>query len=547
MVEGHTGRAGHAPLSAFSREAALSRLASEQFDLLVVGGGITGSGIAREAALRGLRVALVEARDFAGGTSSRSTRLIHGGLRYLRQGEVRLVREAVRERALLRQMAPHLVHPLPFLFPVYRKDPDALLAVRLGIGLYEKLGGLPLRSRDLLLNRQDVLEAMPLLRSDGLQGGARYEDALTDDARLTLAVAQGADAAGAAVANYCRALRYLTSEDGTARGAEVRDEESGDVFLVLAARVVVAVGPWTDAERPGSPPLLRRTKGVHLAFTRQSLPIASACVLRGPDGRLMFAIPDGLVAYIGTTDTDVDSAEADEITPEDARYILDAAGRAFPGAGVDAAAVIGAWAGVRPLVRSRPGAPPSRTSRDYRLVSQGNGISYVAGGKLTAFRAMAERIVDTIFPATRSAEARARSRSPLPGGEVPLPTAEELHRLSRSQSIPATLLARELAPYGCRAPSLTEGLPPGRAGTTADMRLTRMRLRYAVRAEMALHLTDVLWRRTQFLRFGGRGARAGIAPLGAEMAELLAWSDVRQAAEVAAAERSWDAMFRWRR
>ncbi len=533
-------------MNGFSRRAALARMASEPFDLLVVGGGITGCGVAREAALRGLKVALVEARDFASGTSSRSTRLIHGGLRYLRQGELRLVRESVRERQVLLSMAPHLVRPLPFLFPVYAGDPDPLPAVRLGIAVYNRLGGLPIQSRELLLPPDAVLEAMPLLRRQGLRGGARYEDALTDDARLTLAVAQSAAAEGAAVANYCRALRYTAGGSGGMRVAQVRDEESGDVFDIAAAHILIAAGPWTDAARLGRSPLLRLTKGVHLAVRREDLPLATACVLRGADRRLMFAVPDGPVSYIGTTDTDVDAPDDDAINSDDARYVLAAAQRAFPGANLEPDAVIGAWAGVRPLVRAGSAALPSRVSRDYKLHFAQDGLVYVAGGKLTAFRAMAEHIVDRLFPATRGAQARARSIRPLPGGEGALPGPEDWRRLGRVVSIPSPVLSWELTAYGSAAANVLAELPAERKDSPPLYRVARMRLRYAVLEEMALHLTDVLLRRTSLLRFGGPGVRGRIAPLGAEMAELQGWSETRREAEVAAAERAFNSMFAWR-
>ncbi len=532
-------------MSGFGREAALRRLASEQFDLLVIGGGITGCGVAREAALRGLRVALVEALDFASGTSSRSTRLIHGGLRYLRQGEVRLVREAVRERELLLRTAPHLVRPLQFLFPVYRGDPDALLLVRLGIGLYERLAGLPADARHLLLTPEDVHERMPALRSEGLRGGAAYVDALTDDARLTLAVAQSAAAEGAAVANYCRVLHLIGADEGTVRGAEVRDEESGAVFAVQAARTLIAAGPWADRLRDAKAPLLRLTKGVHLVLRQEDLPLPSACVLRGPDGRLMFAVPDGPVTYIGTTDTDAESPDDDEITPQDADYVLQAARRAFPGSAITEGAVIGAWAGVRPLVRPKPGAAPSEVSRDYRLSFAADGTVYVAGGKLTAFRAMASRIVDRLFAATRGAQAEQCSRRPLPGGDQSPPTGDEWRRLARTVGVPEELLSRALVPYGSALPSVLTDLPSSRS-QPPQQRLVRMQLRYAAREEMALHLTDVLQRRTGFLRFSARKTRREIAALGAEMAQLQGWSEARERAEIEAVESQWRRMFAWR-
>lgn len=532
-------------MSEFSRAAALLRMASERVDLLVVGAGITGSGIAREAALRGLKVALVDARDFASGTSSRSTRLIHGGLRYLRQGQLGLVREAVRERQALLAMAPHLVRPMKFLFPVYRGDPDALWAVRLGVSVYERLGGLPLRSERRSVSASRIREEMPQLSDQELVGGAAYEDAVTDDARLTLAVARAAAAAGAEVANYCRVVRFLAREDGKVQGAEVRDEESGAVFAVQAKRVLVAAGPYADDLRTGGPPLLRLTKGAHLAVRRERLPLSSACVLRGPDRRLMFAVPYGAVTYLGTTDTFVDSPDDDSVTPADAAYILAAAARAFPAVHLDAGDVLGAWAGVRPLVQSPAAALPSNLSREYRLYFAPDGLVHVVGGKLTAFRAMAAQVLDRLFTQTSSAESARRSRSPLPGAEGSMPGPEDWRRLARTVSVPAPLLHAELSPYGSEAASVLMDLPAEREQSPLN-RLARMRLRYAVREEMALHLTDVLRRRTNLVPFGGPEARREIAPLGREMALLRGWSPERQAAEVATGLALWDAMLAWR-
>src|SRR5919201_1569547 len=312
------------------RERMLARAADEVFDLLVIGGGITGVGVAREAALRGLRVAVVERMDFAYGTSSRSTKLIHGGLRYLRNLEFRLVREAVEERQHLIRMAPHLVHPLPFVFPVYAGDPDPLWKLKLGLVLYDWFAGPSNTIPHTIYRGARLLEYEPLLHPEGLVDGAIYADTATDDSRLVLEVLMSAVDAGAVAANYAEAVELRTDGQGRLIGARVRDALNGDQFDIRATRVLNAAGPWADSVRrlevPGTGPLLRLTKGVHITVPRARLPVRHAVTMRGVDGRVMFAVPSGNYTYLGTTDTDHRGIpDAAAIEWSDVSYVLSAA------------------------------------------------------------------------------------------------------------------------------------------------------------------------------------------------------------------------------
>ncbi|HEX5831048.1 MAG TPA: glycerol-3-phosphate dehydrogenase/oxidase, partial [Gemmatimonadaceae bacterium] len=330
-----------------ARRRALERLASERYDLLVVGGGITGAGIARDAALRGLRTALVERADFGGGTSSRSSRLVHGGVRYLEHGQIGLVFEASRERARLLRLAPHVVRPLAFTWPVYRGARVPRWKLGVGLWLYDALARFRNVGRHERLTAADVLRAEPRLRPDGLVGGARYWDAATDDARLTLLTALGALEAGATVVNHAEVAELLR-RDGRTRGAVVRDRITGEERPVSATIVVNATGPWTDAllrlDGASVSSLVRGTKGVHVLVPRERVGnVAAVTLVSAVDGRVMFVLPAGPFALIGTTDTPtVMPPDQVRATAADVEYLLASANATFPDARLTGEDVISA-------------------------------------------------------------------------------------------------------------------------------------------------------------------------------------------------------------
>ena len=534
-----------------NRQELLERAASEPFDLLVIGGGITGAGIAREAALAGLRVALVERADFASGTSSRSTKLIHGGLRYLRNYEFRLVHEAVVERQRMLRMAPHLVHPLRFVFPVYRGDPDPLWKLKLGLMVYDAFAGPSNKIRHKMYGARRLLELEPLLHPDGLVGGGVYTDSATDDARLVVEVIQSGVEHGVAAANYVQVESLLEDGRGQVAGARVRDRVNGAQFEIRAQRVLSAAGPWADQVRrmedPAARPLLRLTKGVHISVPRSRLPISHAVTIRGEDGRVMFAIPSYAYTYVGTTDTDyTGDPAAVGIDWEDVGYILRAARQNFPAASIGPDEVIGAWAGLRPLIAS-DASDPSATSRDYKLYHGSKGMISVAGGKLTAFRAMAAHIVDEVFPATRgSRRRRARSMAPLPGAPQHPPSPELIGHLARETNEPPEEVERVVNRYGRAFDGVLRDYD-ARAAEVGPARAWRLaQVRRAVEAEMAIHLEDVLWRRTNLLLFSPDNGLSNVAELAEEMGRLRGWSVAEIADETERARELVRQMFAWR-
>jgi glycerol-3-phosphate dehydrogenase len=530
------------------RDPMLARLADEHFDLLVIGGGITGAGVAREAVRRGLRVGLVEQADFASGTSSRSTKLIHGGLRYLRDRELTLVRESVRERERLMVMAPHLVRPLAFVFPVYAGDPDPLWKVRLGLALYDWFAGPEKRIRRATSGADELRAIEPLLAPGGLHGGAVYGDSVTDDARLVLAVVRSAIEGGAAAANYAAVTAVRRDARGRAEVAVVRDEIGGGELAVHATVFLNAAGPWADRVRhladPGLRPLLRLTKGVHVSVRRDVLPLGQALVLRAVDGRIVFAVPSGAYTYVGTTDTDhrgeVDAAAVERA---DVEYLLGAVRRRCIGVEPTAADVTSAWVGLRPLIASDR-ADPSRVSRDYDLFRSPSGVVTVGGGKLTAFRAMAAHIVDQIFPRTRGVRDADGSRELLPGATTIPPAAAEVAALAERIGVPADEVERALLRHGSEAPGIAREM----AGVGGDPALAwwTAQLRHAVRVDMAVRLEDVLARRTSALLFTPDNGLRHAEALAAEMGRLLGWDRARVDAELAGYRSIVREMWRWR-
>lgn len=372
------------------RASTITSLGEGVFDVLVIGGGIVGAGVAREGAMRGLRVGLIEQQDFAQGTSSRSSRLLHGGLRYLAQGRVLLVHEASREKRILRLIAPHLAEPLAFIFPTYRRGAWPKWKLRIGVRLYDLLCGKNLGRSQVLRPRQ-VLDLLPGLFSDRLTGAVRYYDAKTNDSRLVLDTLRSAAGIGGRVLNYARLEQAEPSSGGWA--CRVRDVLSDHVFEVKASTVVNATGPWSDRLKQ-SRTRLRLTKGVHLVIDRQRLPMPDAVVM-GKDRRILFAIPWYDRVILGTTDTDYEGPlDHPTCNAADVAYILDVVNSSFPHAKLGVDDILSAWAGVRPLIAGEGG--PSDISRGHEITLQNNGWCDVAGGKLTTYRLMAEQTIDRI-------------------------------------------------------------------------------------------------------------------------------------------------------
>lgn len=534
-----------------ARTAQVDRLRRERFDVLVVGGGITGAGVAWDAASRGLRVAVVEQHDVASGTSSRSTKLLHGGLRYLRQADVVLVREALHERSLVGRLAPHLVELTPFLFPIlggWRER--ATLAA--GLSLYDLLAigtGAP---RHRWLGREETRRMAAGLAADGLAGAFVYRDAQTDDARMVVEVLAGAVRHGAAVANRV-AMREVVRHHGTVTGAHVEDLETGEGFQVDAPVVVLAAGVWLEglaAPRPGTPRVLP-AKGVHLFVPLDGFPPDAAVYTSTTrDGRLFFIVPWLGVAMIGTTDSPyVGDLAAPATSLEEMDYLLEAANRAFPQVRLRREDVIATQAGLRPLVSmaTADGRPTRTLSREERTWEPEPGIVAIAGGKLTTFRHMAERVVNLAarrLPGPRGTGRSVTATDPLGGFPRPM-SAPEFAAWRDGALAGVTGAAREfragaIARYGARFPAL-EALVAADASLAAPLfpgdpvaTSTRAEVLHAIRHEQARSVGDVLARRLRaalLTRDQGRSAARDVASL---LAGELGWSDARRDAAVAA-------------
>jgi glycerol-3-phosphate dehydrogenase len=408
----------------------LDALTRGKFDLAVIGGGINGAAIAREAALRGWRVALVEARDFASGTSSRSSKLIHGGLRYLEQGDFRLVRQARKERRLLMKLAPHLVRPIPFLLPIYDGDPYNPMKIRLGLSIYDWMGNAGPQDRHRFYRPGEALEQAPMLKPDGLRAGAVYYDSETDDARLSLENVLDAADLRAVVVNHAR-VRSFARTAGVSNcldSAEVEDGLSGRKYELAARFWVNAAGPWVDVVRslvPGydGSKTIRMTKGVHFILPSVSRTYALFAAIK-PDNRIFLAIPWHGCTLLGTTDTDYDGDPGTVETDYSERdYLLAALNRVLRGP-VKAEDVLGSFAGVRALVIEQ-GRSPSGNTREHRFHRDpwAKNLVTICGGKLTTARALGEAIVDLITPEITADPAHgvasqpSRQR-PLPGGNI---------------------------------------------------------------------------------------------------------------------------------
>jgi glycerol-3-phosphate dehydrogenase len=523
-------------LGPFDRQVALERLAGETLDVVVIGAGATGAGSALDAASRGLSVGLVEARDFAAGTSSRSSKLIHGGLRYLEQRDFALVREALRERSLLLNvLAPHLVRPVPFLYPLTERWERAYVGA--GMVLYDTLGGHDGLPRHRHLTRRGALRLAPALRPDSLVGAIQYHDAKVDDARHTLTVARTAAQYGAAVASNARVVGFLR-EGERVTGVRVRDERSGDVLDVRARMVLNATGVWTDdvqnlvGERGKF--RVRASKGIHLVVPRDRLQLDTGLILRTPTS-VLFVIPWGRHWIVGTTDTDwsLDKAHP-AASARDIRYVLDTV-NAVLAQPLTREDVEGVYAGLRPLLAGESEST-SQLSREHTVAVPVPGLVAVAGGKYTTYRVMARDAIDAVARGLdRSVPPSATHVTELLGAPGFRALWNGRERLAASSGLHDARIEHLLGRFGSRIHDLLEEVAAdpslGRPLPGADDYLA-VEVRYAASHEGALHLEDVLTRRTRIsIETFDRGLAAA-GPAARLMAPVLGWSEDDVAREV---------------
>lgn len=476
-----------------SRESAIQKMATEELDVLIIGGGIVGSGIARDAAMRGLRTGLIEQNDFASGTSSRSSRLLHGGLRYLAQGRVGLVHEASVEKKVIHQIAPHLSDPAPFIFPTYSENKNWVLwQLKIGVKIYDLLCGGRNLGQSTWLSRDEALGKVPALTPTGLTGAVRYFDGFTNDARLAIDTLRSAVKNGAAIVNYCR---YTGANKTNLWECEVQDQLSGKPLKIRARTVINATGPWAEG-LPHSRVKLRATKGVHLVVERMRVPVPETVVMT-EGKRILFAIPWGERTILGTTDTDYHGS-LDNVREEsaDIDYIVAITNHFFPTAKLSARDMISAWAGLRPLI-ANPNGGPSDITRSHEIRSPEPGWWDVAGGKLTTYRLMAEQTVDQIGKWLRQQSGWKGAISPCRTSQEALLSVTETNGVSGI-------------------------LPP---------KFTREIVEYFCMHEWAAHLDDVMIRRTSWRHYC-KNATAMAAEAAEWMAVSLGWDAARKTFEL---------------
>ena len=528
------------------------------YDIVVIGGGITGAGIARDAALRGLKVALFEKADYASGTSSKSSKLVHGGLRYLEHGEIGLVFESVSERRVQTRVAPHLVRPLPFIIPIYQGAKPGLELMNVGLWIYDSLALFRApRMHKTFRGTKSALALEPQLLAEGLRGALEYYDCATDDARLVLENAIDARALGADCRSYTEVTRFERA-NGRITGVAIKDRLTGESSIVASRVVVLAAGAWTDEmiqrfEIPMDRPLLRRTKGVHIVIPRERLPLARAITLISPvDGRVMFAIPWRERTVIGTTDTDY-AGGADDVAADadDVKYLCDSGNGYFPGAKLEPGDVIATWAGLRPLIAAPPNVDESEISREHEVFLRNDGLVIIAGGKLTTYRRMAREAVNkTIDLLTELNEPIAPTRAstkarPLPGAagleRTDLEGVAAIgRRLMDEFGLDADTATHLCGVYGTRSPMLAARIATERAlGERLDPELPYVwaEVEFAATHDLARTVEDVLARRVPLLLVGrdqGLGVSERVAEVLAAIHDYGEAQRVQMVAEYAA-------------
>ena len=514
------------------RADALARLRDEHFDVVVVGGGITGCGVALDAAARGLKVALVERRDLASGTSSKSSKLVHGGLRYLQQGDVQLVREALKERQRLRENAPHLVRLLPFLIPIFSSEgvinPKLAKAFKSALWAYDRAGGKRIGKTYEQITADEAVQRVGALKRDRTVGAFVYYDAQTDDARLTLTIARTAIDHGAVVVNWCPVTGFL-KDGGRAVGVRVAPVEGAEEIDVHAEVVVNAAGVWSDELRTldegSDPDSIRPAKGIHITVPWSKVRNQIACVFPVPgDRRSIFVVPttDQQFTYIGTTDTDYDGPLDDpQCTPEDVRYLIDAVNASLEEPLTDDD-VLGTWAGLRPLVKSASSARTADLSRGPKVARSESGIVSIQGGKLTTYRKMAADTVDDVMKVLGRRGGTKTESLALHGADGHAAALAIDEHLANRYGGDARVLTAMIDADPTLGDVLVEGLPHVKAEAV-----------FAVRYELARTLDDVLTRRIP-ARWLSRDAAAAAAETTARLiAPELGWSDDDVTREVA--------------
>ena len=530
--------------SAHNRKEIIQRLQSETYDVLIIGGGITGAGAALDATTRGLKTALVEMKDFAWGTSSRSTKLVHGGLRYLKQFEIQLVHEVGSERAIVHRNARHIVIPEKMLLPIVEEGSLGKTMSSIGLWVYDFLAGVQDNERRKMLSKEQTEHLEPLLRKEILKGGGLYYEYRTDDARLTIENIKTAVANDADCANYMEVTGYWYENEKVV-GAIIKDGISGETFKIRANVVVNATGPWVDKLREKDKQeikgkRLHLTKGVHIVFPYEKLPIKQAVYFDvDGDGRMVFAIPRGRITYVGTTDTNyTDAIERPVTNAADVEYILKATNFMFPAANLEAKDVVSTWAGLRPLIHE-DGKSPSELSRKDEIFYSKTGLISIAGGKLTGYRKMAERIIDVVVQRIMQTDPDkykllrrcSTEKLQLLGGKFDSDKAVESFMVRRVGECKEIGLKEHhivslVQKYGTETDVIIEkAFELYNKIQDVEKRILTAELWYGIEHEMVTNLNDFLIRRSGRLYFERETLGHWYPYLADQMADFLNWSE----------------------
>jgi glycerol-3-phosphate dehydrogenase len=533
------------PFSILNRAEQIKTLASDKFDLVIIGGGVTGAGIALDAASRGMKTCLIEKNDFASGTSNKSTKLIHGGLRYLKQLEIGLVKESGRERAIVHKLAPHLVIPEKMLLPLVEGGTYGKLMTSIGLKVYDLLASVAGDDRRRMLDKAETLKKEPLLDAKTILGSGYYSEYRTDDARLTIELLKKASEFGATILNYCEMKSFIYNTKGQINSIDCIDHNSKEITNIESKNFVSATGPWVDVLREKDASknnkYLHLTKGVHIVFPFKKFPLKQSVYFDVSDGRMIFAIPRGRITYVGTTDTDyVGDLEHVVATKTDIMYLLDAVNGSFPKLQLTSNDIESNWAGLRPLIHEEE-KEASELSRKDEIFISNSGLISIAGGKLTGYRKMAHRVIDAVLKTMTSKQNSKFKASHTE--KITLTTCamasskdvkhyrKELHVQLEKAGIDDGYFARYLtSTYGKQADVIVKQMQSF-SNKNAELRLVRAELWYGIHFEMINSLADFFVRRTGRLYFNISSISKFKAPILKDCITYLNWDEVRSKKE----------------
>ena len=522
------------------RNRVLSGIEGDEYDVIIIGGGITGTGIALDCTTRGLKTLLVEMQDFAAGTSSRSTKLIHGGLRYLKQFEVKMVADVGKERAIVYENAPHVTHPEWMLLPIYKKGTFGKYSTSIGLQVYDFLAGVKRREKRKMLSRDETLKKEPLLKKEGLLGGGYYVEYRTDDARLTIEVAKKAVEKGADLLSYTKMEEFLYTSDARLSGVYIKDMLTGKRFRVNGKKIVNASGPWVEKiigmDRKIDGKSLLHTKGVHIVIDGAKFPLRQPIYFDTPDGRMVFAIPRNGKAYVGTTDTVFeDELQHPQVTVKDKEYLLKCIEFMFPAASVGLDDIESTWSGVRPLIHEA-GKGPSEISRKDEVWISETGLITIAGGKLTGYRKMAETVTNLLCKELRNVGVQSGSSITkdlkLSGGEFNNPKKLPNFITSKAREITSLGISIEdatniAALYGTNTDVIVNLANEVLKETGLPLSIT-LTLHYAIKHEMILTPVDYFMRRTGTIFFDINWVETWKLSVIDYMAQFMEWTQERK-------------------